>query len=280
MRVLFFGSGSPASVAALEAIGRCASITGVVVPVNGGEPLRAAAQDRRLPVHRFDPRRQEDLEQQLVERPELIGIGTFPSLLRPGVLQLATRGAINVHWSLLPKHRGPDPLFWTYLDDDRTTGVTLHWVDEGADTGPILLQRAIPLARGRSVVDLYGELARIGAELFTEGIGLIAEGVAPRIAQNEQLATRDPSRNARTWRIDFETWPAERVWHVLRGLGTGLLREAAGPARGYKIDAHGRVPGTLERGRLFCSDGYVEIDPPPRLAWLRRAVSRLQRLTS
>ncbi len=173
-----------------------------------------------------------------------------------------------MHISLLPRHRGPDPLFWTYLCDDRTAGVTVHWLSGRADAGPILLQRAIPLARGRQIIDLYHELAAIGAELVAQAVRLIAEGRAPRLPQDEAEATVEPSRAAGKWHVDFEHWPAERVWHVIRGLTVGrgslLGHRRHGSARTYVIQKHDRRPGSIEPivdgFRIFCFDGYVDVD--------------------
>ena len=243
-------------------------------------PLVAAARRSGFSIHTFGSLKIKD-------RPDLICVATFPSIIGPDVLQLAAGGGINVHWSLLPRHRGPDPLFWTYLNDDRWTGVTIHWLDERADTGPILLQREIPLTRGRSIVDVYNELASIAAELFSSVISLIASGTAPRIAQDESRATREGSRNTTPWRVDVASWPAERVWHVVRGLTVGqaaLLRDANGvaidhgPARAFTVAKSDQPPGTIERNgfgwRVHCIDGYVDVDFAPRTTLLRRMLRR------
>jgi methionyl-tRNA formyltransferase len=284
LRVLFFGSGSPASVIALGALARAATITGVVVPKEGrgAAPLVAAARRSGFEIHNFGSLRIKD-------RPDLICVATFPSIIGPDILELAARGGINAHWSLLPRHRGPDPLFWTYLNDDRWTGVTIHWLDEAADTGPILLQRDIPLKRGRSIVDVYNELASIAADLFSSAISLIGGGTAPRIAQDESRATREGSRNATAWRIDAASWPAERVWHVVRGLTVGkaaLLRDANGapidhgPARAFTVAKTDKPPGMIQRNgsgwRVYCVDGYVDVDFAPRTTLLRRILRRLR----
>jgi len=285
LRVLFFGSGSPASLVALKALLRCVSIAGVVVPGRRGmrfwkqSPAASLIDLTRregLRLYNFDARQQQGLADALARdetHPDLICVATFPSILRQAILQIADRGGINIHWSLLPKHRGPDPLFWTYIHDDRTTGVTLHWLAERADTGPILLQREIPLARGRPVIDVYRELAAIGGELFASAISLIRAGRPPRVPQDEQRATQEPLRAAGTWQVDAANWPAERVWHVVRGLTTGsgsLLKDARGvplthgPARGYFTGKYDRPPGTIERAgngwRVFCADGYVDVE--------------------
>ena len=207
LRVLFFGSGSPASVIALDAVARAATISGVVVPKSrAAAPLVAASRRHGFNTFFFGSK---------LERADLLCIATFPSVLPPEILQFGERGGINAHMSLLPRHRGPDPLFWTYMSDDRWTGVTVHWLDDKADGGPIILQREIRLERGRSVLEVYNDLADIGGDLLASAVRLISAGTAPRIAQDESLATREPSRNATSARVDAAAWPAERVWHVL-----------------------------------------------------------------
>jgi len=281
VRILFFGSGSPASVIALDAVARAATIAGVVAPQSRfAMPLIAAAKRRGVKIHDID---------RIEAEADLICIATFPSIIKPQLLQLAARGAINAHMSLLPKHRGPDPLFWTYLQDDRWTGVTVHWMDEKADAGPILLQREMPLGRGRSVINVYNDLAIIGGDLLASAVRLIEAGTAPRITQDESAATHEPSRSMGEWRIDAATWPAERVWHVMRGLTVGqaaMLRDANGrplhhgQPRGYSSVRVLRPAGTVERTsngwRVHCIDGYVDIEPEPRATLVQRLVRQLR----
>src|ERR1051326_1425127 len=69
---------------------------------------------------------------------DLICVASFPRIIPPHILARAKRGGLNVHGALLPKHRGPDPLFRTYFDEDQEAGVTVHWMDEGVDSGDIV----------------------------------------------------------------------------------------------------------------------------------------------
>jgi methionyl-tRNA formyltransferase len=276
------------------------SIAGVVVPGKdkfrwkreGAAPLIDLARKKGLRVHKFDARQQKKIVDAIEVRPDLICVATFPSILHREILAMSDRGGINLHWSLLPRHRGPDPLFWTYLNDDRTTGVTLHWLDERVDAGPILLQREIPLARGRPLSDVYRELAAIGGELFASAISLIRAGRSPRIEQDEKFATHERSPDAATWSIDTARWPAERVWHIVRGLSgrrASMLRDSEGralmhgAARGYVIGKYDRKPGTIERTdygwRVFCADGYVDVERAASspFSWLARVIRPLRR---
>lgn len=278
LRILFFGSGSPASATVLGAVTRVASVVGVVAPGNAGAaPLLEVARRHRLKTHTFG----RDLISRIDPRPDLICVATFPSVLSRELLALAP--GVNVHWSLLPRHRGPDPLFWTYLNDDRETGLTIHWLDEHVDAGPILLQQAIPLERGRPLLDLYHDLSGRAADLMVQAIHLVETGTAPRIAQDEALATHERSRAVAEWSIDAVHWPAERVWHVLRGLTVGtatLIGRAHGTARAYAVNRHDRPPGTIESTenglRVWCFDGYVDADPARRATLFRRLMSRLR----
>jgi len=287
MRVVLFGSGSPASVAALEALAPRADVVAVVVPgerrirsarsavlaLSRGRARRGlirAAQRLRVPVLRARPG--PDLEAALRRlEPDLACVASFPYLLKASTLEIPRRGALGVHPSLLPRHRGPEPLFWTYFHDDAEAGVTVFWLDAGEDTGDIVFQEAIALPRGRPGADLYGDVARRGAALLARAVAAVEAGTAPRIAQDPAGTTREPAPDAGAWRIDFKAWGAERAWHFLRGVqGRGALLPDAngrlvphGPVRAFFLEPQAGEPGTIERvaggWRLRCRDGYVEL---------------------
>jgi methionyl-tRNA formyltransferase len=299
MRVVLYGSGSPLSIAALEALAPVASLAAVVVPA--GPPVRGlqsglrrlsarrarrglirAAQRRGVPLLRTRRGADPGLEAALRRlEPDLLCVATFPYLLPASVLALPRRGALGVHPSLLPRHRGPAPLFWTYFHDDGVAGVTVFRMDAGEDTGDVILQEAIPLARGRPGADLYAEIARRGAALLARAVSALEAGDAPVVPQDPARATREPAPERGAWRIDFETWGAERVWHFLRGVqGSGPLLidgrgrpVAHGRVLGFRLEPGGGTPGEMERARggwrLRCRDGVVELERArlARRAW-------------
>jgi methionyl-tRNA formyltransferase len=290
MRVVLFGSGSPASLAALEALATAATVVAVVVP--GGGPVRGprsavralarrranrglvrAADERGIPVLRHRSGRDAGLAADLRRLgPDLGCVATYPWLLDAAMLAAFPRGTLGVHPSLLPRHRGPAPLFWTYFHDDALAGVTVHWLTVGEDEGDIVLQESVPLARGRFGPDLYAEIARRGAALLARAVAQVEAGTAARTAQDPSLATREPAPERTEWSIDFATWGAERVWHFLRGVGGShpALRDARGrlvlhgPARGYRPEPHAARAGSIDRvpggWRLACRDGFVDLD--------------------
>jgi methionyl-tRNA formyltransferase len=306
MRVVLYGSGSPISVAALEALAGVATVAAVVVPA--GPPVRGvrsalravagrrargglmrSARRRGVPVLRARPGPDPGLEAALRRlEPDLVCVATFPRLITPSVLGVPRLGALGLHPSLLPRHRGPAPLFWTYFHDDAEAGVTVFWMDAGEDTGDIVLQEAIPLARGRAGADLYAEVAERGSALLARAVAAVQAGDAPRQAQDPRRATREPRPGPGTWQIDFETWGAERVWHFLRGVGAEApLPDARGRlvphggARGYRLSPPAGAPGVMERaGRgwlLRCRDGVVELEGAGAVT---RALRRARRLWS
>jgi methionyl-tRNA formyltransferase len=305
MRVVLFGSGSPIAVAALEALDGVATVVAVVVPAGprirgprsalralAGRRARAglvrAARRRRVPVLRARRGPDPDLDAALRRlEPDLICVATFPTLVPASLLAVPRLGALGLHPSLLPRHRGPAPHFWTYFHDDPEAGVTVFWMDAGEDTGDLAFQERIPLARGRAGGDLHAEVARRGSALLARTVAAAAAGQAPRSPQDHARATREPSPAAGTWGIDFASWGAERVWHFLRGVGAlAVLVDARGrpvphgPARGYRLEPAAGTLGVMERAgsgwRLRCRDGVVELDglsPATRVLWLARRLA-------
>jgi methionyl-tRNA formyltransferase len=298
-RVVLFGSGSPISTHALAAVAPQAEIAAVVVPAGprvGGArsavrawrrwrstgPLRALARAHGAAALAFDHGQPERLVAPLhALRPDLIAVATFPALLPRLLLEAAGAGAIGIHPSALPRHRGPAPLFWTYHDDDAEAGVSVFRMDGGVDTGAVLGQEVFPLERGRLGSDLYGEIARRGAALLARAVLEVASGRETAVPQDESLASHEPWPRAGRWRIDFDTWSGERVWHFLRGVGEGgrILCSARGrplrhgPARSFVSGRPRKPPGMVERHAggflVHCHDGRVEVAPP----WARRVRS-------
>jgi len=248
-RIVFFSSGSPMSQAALRAIER--DVVRVITPP------------------------------EMDETPEcdLICIASFSRIVPRSILSRASIGGLNVHGSLLPRHRGVDPLFWTFFDDDAEAGVTLHWIDEGVDSGDIVAQRHWPLPRGTRATDLYMRQATEGAEMLASAIATL--DTLPRAKQDASLATHDPSPNQHTWCIDYATWPAERVWHFLHGMSPlrrDLLDVGYTPEFTLTNDAPARPPGTIEtRGSdilVHCKDAIVRGKRPPLRTRVKRWLTR------
>lgn len=303
-RVALFGTGSPLSVKALERLASMGVPSVVVVPaVRGGFgwsavrsfrqrrsrlPLLRLARLLELPVIECVAGDQANVARQLAGiGPDLLCVASFPFRLQRCVLETSKLGAVGVHLSLLPRHRGPSPLFWTYVCDDAQAGVTVHWLDAEEDTGDVLEQEAIPLARGRPVDDLYRELASRGAFLLGRAVEAIGAQRATARRQDEEQATREPSPSRPPPRLEWAGWKCERVWHVFRGVGDlhgPLLRLPDGRslphggATAFEEGPHGREVGSIERHgrgwRLFCADGIVDVQAAPLRMRVRHLLGR------
>ncbi len=273
LTVVLYGSGSPMSQIAARQIARDHRLVGVIAPQPRAglvSRLRHALSHASDVFADIDAPRLtgEDLHKV---RPDVIVVASFPALLPMEQLASARIGAINLHMSLLPRHRGVDPVFWTYWHDDREAGVTLHWMDEGLDKGDIIVQDRQPLSRGLASRSLYRQLAESGATLLANALKQLQEGTLPRQSQDERAATYESAADIARARVPFAKWPAERVWHLLSGVGdqrSGLIDDVAG-----KPLAHGRATGwtaddaaepgrivTLPSGyQLHCRDGIVTL---------------------
>ncbi len=276
VRIVFFASGSAYSRVVLEAA-MPHGVVAVVVPAPRGKGwrrllsaallrifgrgVRTAARRRGIPVVRFEG----DVAAKLRDlRPDLICIAGFPHILPPEILGIPSIGVWNVHPGRLPQRRGSDPVFWTFFHDDAEAGVAVHWAGAGVDDGDLVAQETVPVRRGMSRHDLEAVLAGRGAALLANALASGAAG-APRIPQDPAEAHVDPMPSKARWSIDYDRWPAERVWHFLRGVGTGSLRDrngrriVAGEALRFVVAAHDRPPGTFDAPRLYCRDGWVEL---------------------
>ncbi|MBW3564839.1 MAG: hypothetical protein KY459_08945 [Acidobacteria bacterium] len=257
MKVLLLGEGGSAS-AALDAIRRRHEVVGYVVPKRRG--LRARLGNllhRRIEIGRedlatFDP---------ASYGAEIVCIAGFPWLLPESAL---TVPAINAHPSLLPRHRGPLPFFWIYHEDDRETGVTVHCVTPELDAGDIHARISFPLERGLPVDDLAVRVRAEGARLLVETLDAIARGSAETVPQDPVTVTQAPRVPDRSRTIDWETWPAERVWHFLHGLLPHYREDVGATYRrvsAFDEESHSKRPGSIDRDRdrftLYCRDGRV-----------------------
>ncbi len=154
-------------------------------------PVKERAQALNLPVWQPGPlRRPENLEELRRLAPDLIVVAAFGQILRREVLELPRFGCLNVHASLLPRHRGASPIAATILAGDPETGVTIMRMDEGLDTGAMLAQRSIPIAPDDTTGSLGEKLSHVGAELLLETLPRWLSGTLTPQPQDEAQATQ------------------------------------------------------------------------------------------
>jgi methionyl-tRNA formyltransferase len=151
-------------------------------------------------------------------RPELLVSWFWTKNIPPAVRELAPLGAIGVHPSLLPRHRGPDPTFWAIETGDAVTGVTAHLLEDAYDTGAILGQRTLAIEPSWSAWDLARALDRPSLRLLRDVTRAYAQGAPPRpTAQNESLATLAPAPDDTMLELSWSA-PAEAILRRIRAL--------------------------------------------------------------
>lgn len=124
-----------------------------------------------------------------VLRPDLIVVAAFSQILKAELLGIPRSGCINMHPSLLPKYRGPNPFYWVLENREVKTGVTVHYIDEGIDTGDIILSEEIRISDNETESTLREKSIVLGAELLVRSVRLIRQGKASRTPQDESLAS-------------------------------------------------------------------------------------------
>ncbi len=159
----------------------------------GDQNIVALATERKIPVWEVGDLRASATRETLAGyAPDALCVACFARKLPASVLSLPRLGALNVHPSLLPDNRGPDPLFWTFWRGDEATGVTIHLMDERLDTGPILTQQGEPIPEGVTEAALEARLATLGGELLARSLDTLADGSAHPQPQDESQATSFP----------------------------------------------------------------------------------------
>lgn len=180
-------------------------------------PVKVVAQELGLPIIQPKSINAQNVVEELRSlNLDLLVVAAFGQLLRTPVLRLPRLGCVNVHASLLPKYRGAAPINWALIHGETETGVTTFLMDEGMDTGPILLQRAVAVGPEETAGELEERLAELGAELALETVKGLWDGILVARPQppNGPLA---PKLHKEDGRIHWE-WEARRIHNLVRGL--------------------------------------------------------------
>jgi folate-dependent phosphoribosylglycinamide formyltransferase PurN len=124
---------------------------------------------------------------------DLIVVAAFSRILGPTILAVPPRGCINVHPSLLPTYRGPNPYYWVLANGERRTGVSVCYMDEGIDSGDIVTQATLGITAGETESSLQSRSAAVAAELIRRVLPAVLAGTAPRIPQRAEQASYFPA---------------------------------------------------------------------------------------
>src|SRR5436190_9303937 len=186
--------------------------------VRGAPDASPARTGRALPIPVLQPVRIKDrqaIEEIRALKPDVIVVMAYGQLLPRDVLEIPKIACLNLHASLLPRWRGAAPIQAAIAAGDRETGITVMYMDERLDTGDILLQRAIDIVRADTGGSLHDRLAKIAPEALLESLELLAKRSAPRIPQDNALATYAPKLKREDGKIDW-TGPADAIERKIR----------------------------------------------------------------
>lgn len=148
---------------------------------------------------------------------DLIVVAAYGKILPGELLDLPRLGTINVHGSILPKYRGAAPIQWAVLNGDKETGVTIMQMDEGMDTGDILLTASIPIGEDDTAGSMFTKLAELGGTALLKALALLKEGKLPPMKQDDALASEAPLLDKTMGHLDWNM-TAEQLHNRIRGL--------------------------------------------------------------
>lgn len=239
-----------------------------------GKNLKKVCSKNKIPYFYMNNGSSKKLESWIMNlNPDLIVVRRLSQLLKKNIFTIPKYGTINLHSSLLPKYRGPNPTFWTYYYKDLELGATIHYIDEGEDTGDILNQDRILIDLGTTENDYKKKLEDLGIRLLLKTIDQIALEKTCRIKQvkGDEIRARDIKMSEHSEIIDWASWDIERIWHLLRGTQS-WLNAIEQPKHFYlgqrwevlnyvKMNMSGYIPSKIYRDDVgyfaACKDGKI-----------------------
>ena len=179
-------------------------------------PVKEFCIQKSIPV--LQPEKIKDIKDTLIQlNPDLFCVVAYGKILPKDILEIPKLGSVNVHASLLPKYRGAAPIQWAVLNGEKTTGVTTMFMDEGMDTGDIILKQEVEIGENETTGELWERLSKIGGRLLIETVDKIEKGIAPREKQGNDF-TLAPMLKKEISKIDWENKTAQEIKNQVRGL--------------------------------------------------------------
>jgi methionyl-tRNA formyltransferase len=234
-------------------------------------PVKQTAVTAGLPVTQPEKiRNNAEFRAQLESiAPDAIVVVAYGRIVPPWMLALPRLGCINLHASLLPRYRGAAPIQWSVAMGDAFTGNSTMLLEEGLDTGPILLQQTHEIGPDQTAIDMFEILARAGAPLLVQTLEVLAAGaIAPQL-QNHDLATYAPVLDREDGRMDFTARAAHELYNRWRGFqpwpgafttlhGKKLIvHRMAVAAEPAAAASRAIEPGRIEPGRIWIEGGHL-----------------------
>jgi methionyl-tRNA formyltransferase len=233
-------------------------------------PVKRVAEEAGIQVLQPRSARSAEVAETLrATEADLAVVVAYGKILPRAVLDAFPKGCVNVHASLLPAYRGAAPIQWSIIRGERETGVTIMKLDEGMDTGPMLLTRREPIRDDDTAGSLAQRLSEIGAEALIEALAAIEQGTAIEVPQDNTLASYAPLLSKAHGHVDWSR-TAREVSDLVRGAdpwpgaATTLRGEPLKLYGATAVDAEGQGPGAVlavdDGGAVIaCGAGAVRI---------------------
>ena len=278
MRVVFMGTPDIAATCLKKILADGFEVVGVYTqpdrPKGRGmkmvmSPTKEVALANDIPV--FQPenfRADEDVQALRDLNPDVVAVVAYGRILPQRVLDIPTKGCINIHTSLLPAYRGSAPYQWAVLDGLKETGVSCMYLSAGMDAGDIIDVAKTPIGENETAGELLDRLAVLGADLLSNTLSKMAQGDVAATAQDESLVTYAPMLDKTMCPIDWSK-PAQKIHDQVRGLHPWPIATTEIGGTKFKIhqtilvsETTGKAPGTPielnKKGlRMACGDGTV-----------------------
>lgn len=181
-------------------------------------PVKKTAIELRLPV--YQPKNVSSFESEQYLRKlnaDVVIVCAFGQILKKNILEMNPHGCINIHASLLPKYRGAAPIHRCIINGESVTGITVMYMDEGLDSGDIMISHVIDITKEMTVGQLYDKMRSCSGALINKAVGLLETGQAPRIVQDDTQSTYADKISKAECEIDFNN-DVTKIYDRIRGL--------------------------------------------------------------
>jgi len=222
-------------------------------------PVKECALD--LGLHILQPERVKEppFIAQLEElMPDVIVVAAFGQILPPAVLDVPRLGCVNVHPSLLPTYRGAAPINWAIINGETKTGVTTYLMDEGMDTGAVLLVREVVIGADETAEELGERLAHVGGDLVVEAVRGLKEGTLHPVPQDEKGVSYAPLLKKADGLIQWEE-EADRIRNQIRGMVPWPVAYTIWGDKRIKVFRAKAGNGTGAPGEIISLGGGLEV---------------------
>lgn len=229
--------------------------------------VKVYAQELNLPV--YQPTTLKDGEALEIIKgyePDVIVVAAYGKILPKSIIDYPKYGCVNVHGSILPKYRGAAPIQWSVINGDKETGVTTMQMNEGLDTGDMLLIEKMPIAIDDTAESVFDKLSVMGGEIIVKTLELLEKGKITPVKQDDSLSSYAPMLDKSISEIDFAK-DALTVHNLIRGLYSWPIAQTTFKGKKLKIyksalsELSGKVGEvvSLEPLTIACGDKAVEI---------------------